>query len=293
VVQVKYARCSIDTPRKAYYNGTSPSASQEGVELVNLEQLLVRYQADAKDKEGFQSELSHFIRWCGRQREVESLGADEMAEYAQFAAGASANGQRRLEPVRGLLSFAYKEGVLSRNLASQVRVARGRGSRKEAGKNAQPEEVVLTPEGLAQMQERLVLLREERLRTIEDVRKAAADKDFRENAPLDAARERLGHLDSRIRELESLLRVATQVRSQARPEEGSTAALGRRVVVRNVGTGVQQSYQLVSPPEANPMGGKLSITSPVGNALLKRKVGEEVRVPTPRGTEVFLILDVH
>ncbi|MSQ41031.1 MAG: hypothetical protein EXR55_05120 [Dehalococcoidia bacterium] len=271
----------------------SRRALQEGVEQVNLEQLLIQYIAGVKDKENSQSELSRFIRWCGRQREVESLEANEVAAYAQFAAGASADGQRHLEPVRGLLAFAYKEGILSRNLVSNVRVSRGRGRRKEAVKSAQTQEVTLTPEGLKQVQERLAFLREERLRTIEDIRKAAADKDFRENAPLDAARERMGHLDSRIRELESLQRVATQARPKEAPREMSIAALGRRVVVRNVATGLQQSYQLVAAPEANPMGGKLSITSPVGKALLNRRVGEEVSVPTPRGTEAFFIVEVQ
>ncbi len=258
-----------------------------------MEQALGAYLTQEKDKEGQQNELARFIRWCGRQREVESLTAYEVTEYAQFASGSSADGKRRLEPVREFLAFVYKEGLHGQNLAPQVRASKGRSPRKESAPAVPMEDVTLTPEGAAQMQERLALLREERPHIVEDVRLAAADKDVRENAPLAAARERLGFLDGRIRDMDLVLRSAAAHRPREKPPEEDVASLGRRVSLRNVTTGAQLSYILVSAPEANPMGGKLSISSPVGKALLNRRVGEEVKVPTPRGTEAFHIVGVQ
>ena len=261
--------------------------------LVDLEQTLTRYLAQGKDREGHQSEIARFIRWCGRQREVESLTAEEVAEYVQFSAGSSTDSQRRLEPVREFLAFAHRRGFIKSNLSSHIRAPKGRGRPKRIAGSGAAQEYALTPEGIALLQERLDLLREERPRTTDEIRKAAADKDVRENAPLEAARERQGHIDARIRELERLLRSAATTQAQGGQGPDTRVAPGKRVLLRNIVSGAEQSYILVAPAEANPMNGRLSLTSPVGKALLDREVEEKVEVPTPRGTETFLIIAVE
>ena len=260
---------------------------------MDLEQALARYLSTVKDREGHQQENIRFIRWCGRDREVESLKAQEVEEYAEFAAGFSTDGQRHLEPVRGFLAFAYKEKLISRNLGQQLRVSKSRGRARGVRGGGEVQAYTLTPEGAAQLRERLEVLREERQGTVQEIRRAAADKDVRENAPLEAARERQGHIDGRIREIEHLLRSASIVGALGDSSLQTQVAPGRRVLLRNVASGAEVSYTVVDPPEANPMSGKLSTTSPVGKALLDQVVGAEVIVPTPRGMATFLILGVE
>ncbi|MBI4199103.1 MAG: transcription elongation factor GreA [Chloroflexi bacterium] len=148
----------------------------------------------------------------------------------------------------------------------------------------------LTSEGYRQLREELAARLEERLTVAEEIRRAAADKDFTENSPLDAAREHQGHLEARIRELEATVQGAVVLDGRSRPGGASVkVGVGSRVVLRQQDTGREVSYLLVEPREADPANGKLSIASPVGRALLNRNVGQEVEVATPRGPVRYLI----
>jgi len=260
---------------------------------VDLEQTLTRYLAGAEAREAHQSEVTHFIRWCGRKREVQSLTGEEVAKYTQFAAGSSTDGRQRLEPVRAFLVFAYNEKLIGHKLSTYVRVSKGKGPLGEVDRSEEIQEYTLSPEAVDRLQKRLELLRVDRKRTTEEIRNAAADKDVRENAPLEAARERQGHIDSRIRELERVLSRVSHSPTAGEPSPGNRVTLGRRVRLRNLANGGERSYVLVAPPEADPLHGNLSMISPVGKALLGRRVGEEVMVETPRGTETFLVIDVE
>ena len=92
----------------------------------------------------------------------------------------------------------------------------------------------------------------------EDLRRAMADKDFRENAPLDAARENQAHLEARIRDIETTLKHAVTVGSTTRRPD-ATAGVGSRIVLRNLKFRAEVRYMLVSPSEVNPAEGKISI----------------------------------
>jgi transcription elongation factor GreA len=124
-------------------------------------------------------------------------------------------------------------------------------------------------------------LKNQRSQVIEEMQKAAADKDFRENAPLAAAREQKSHLDGRIKELESTL---NQAKIMEEGRHTSRAKLGDTVVLCDLSSGKESSYTLVDPREANPATGKLSVASPLGKAILNKEKGQTVEVVAPAGT---------
>ena len=139
----------------------------------------------------------------------------------------------------------------------------------------------------------LEALKAERIDVVEEIRKAAATKDFSENAPLDAAREKQGQVETRIKILESTLEGAVLLEElKANGGNSSRIAIGSRVVLRHAQTKREVSYLLVEPQEADPSAGKLSVASPVGKAVLERTVGDEVEVATPGGAVQYVVAKV-
>lgn len=232
-----------------------------------------------------QQELNRFILWCGRDLPVRSLTPTDVEQYAEFVGAESA---RKLEAVKGFLSFLKRKGIIERSLAPHLRAPRGRKAGR-ASLERVAEEARLSPQGYAQLKARLEMLKEERVRVVEEIHRAMADKDFRENAPLEAARERQGFIEARIRELEELLGSAVVSGPGATLQVDQRVRLGTRVTLREVGTGRLLSYTLVDPREADPAAGKLSVESPVGRALLDRSAGEEVSITVPRGTLRYVV----
>jgi transcription elongation factor GreA len=115
---------------------------------------------------------------------------------------------------------------------------------------------------------------------VEEIRKAAADKDFRENAPLEAAKEQQGHLEGRIRELESTLKSVTVIRGG---EGNARIDAGDAIVLNDLASGDEINVTLVHASEANPARGKISLVSPMGKALLGHLTGDTVEVAAPVG----------
>ena len=133
--------------------------------------------------------------------------------------------------------------------------------RKVAAKEKIRDVMDITSEGYQGLMNELTSLRDERVTVAQDIRLAAADKDFRENAPLDAARERQGHLEARIRELEDGLQrahiVDTDSQDSASPTE-RRVKLGSRVRLLDPLSKEKMVYTLVNASEASPMDFKMS-----------------------------------
>jgi transcription elongation factor GreA len=250
-----------------------------------------RYLAglSAEDRQESQPELHKFVRWYGTDRRLGELRGHDVAAYAE-SFGSSTSDGRRLKPVRSFLAFAKKAGLTSDNLATHLRIRKGSAASAPA-RTAPAQEVHLTVEGRAALEAELETLRAKRPRIAEELRLAMADKDFRENAPLDAARDAQAHVEGRIRELEATLQHAVVIDSDT--SQRLKAKLGGTLVLANVGSGTQVRYTLVGPNEANPAQGKISIASPVGRALVDRKVGDEVEVAAPAGTLRFRIESIE
>ena len=150
----------------------------------------------------------------------------------------------------------------------------------------------LSQEGYDRLVQQLEELKEERVEVTKEIRVAMADKDFRENSPLDAAKEKQGRIETQIRQLESTISSA-----QILPENGagtrvSRSAVGTRITVRNKNSGDVLDYTLVDAREADIEQRRLSTQSPVGQALLNLEEGEEVTVPTPAGDITYIVQQI-
>ena len=139
-------------------------------------------------------------------------------------------------------------------------------------------ETFLTPQGLKQLQKELDNLKAVRRREVtERIHKASESGGNVDNAEYDEAMSQQGFVEGRIRELESILANAVVT---AHDKRGGIVDIGSAVTVQDP-NGRKQSYKLVGSAEASPLEGKISNESPVGQALLGHKVGDEVEVETP------------
>lgn len=238
-----------------------------------------------------QQELLRFAQWFGPDRAISELQPPEVGEYAERAVGlrGGRSAVERLEGVRKFLAFANKKGLTERNLAPHLRASRSKTRPSTAGEAPAP--IELTHEGHSALAAELGDLKGQRGPIAVDIRRAAADKDVRENAPLEAAREQLGHVESRIRQIEGTLKGAVIVEQNA--QGGAEVSLGSRVKVKDVKTGRETTYTLVGATEAKPLERRISNVSPVGRALVARSAGQEVEVDTPSGTLRYRVIKVY
>lgn len=149
--------------------------------------------------------------------------------------------------------------------------------------------VYLTKEGLAELKKEYEeLAKVKRPEVLERVSQARDMGDLSENAEYTAAREELTFIDGRIGELEELLKGASLIHGTA----GKGAIkLGSKVTL-HIG-GKKEEYAVVGEWEADPMEKKISHESPLGKALLGKKVGEKVEVEAPAGKVVYTVAAVN
>lgn len=147
----------------------------------------------------------------------------------------------------------------------------------------------VTADGLAKLEYDLVQLKKQRPVIAESLRVAMQDKDFRENAPLDAARDAQGHLEAKIRNIETQIRNAVIVSAE---DKQGKAHVGSKIRLLNINKKSEQVFELVTPSEVDPKNGKISIESPVGVAVSNHIAGDEVIVNTPSGDVKFQLIDV-
>ena len=149
----------------------------------------------------------------------------------------------------------------------------------------------LTKAGLDKLQAERKALIEQKHALTEEVSKAAAMGDLRENAEYHAARERLQHVAQRFMELETKLahvRIIDGLEVKA-----GEARVGVTVTLQDQQTKATVAYLLVGPDEADPPNGKLSIASPLGKSLLGKKDGEAFTLDLPRARISYKILKVE
>ena len=253
------------------------------------------YAGSLRPKDGEQNEahkqLLRFVSWCGAERRISEIAPSEIGEYSDQSNGGTQSAER-LQEVKKFLAFASKQGLTEQNLARHLRIRKARSRAKSAGDDERRASVIeLTPEGHKSLIEELEDLKSQRGPIAAQIRSAAADKDVRENVPLEAAREHLGQVESRILEIENTLTAAVVVDPSARKK--STVQVGSRVWLKDTSSGRENQYTVVSASEAKPLEGKVSDESPVGKAVIRRREGDNVDVQTPRGTKVtYTILKV-
>ena len=243
----------------------------------------------SEQREEAEREVNRFVRWYGGDRPIGVVSGHEVANYAEHATTGVTDPNKRLDPVRSFFAFAKKAGLTATNLGAHLRAKKTASRGGEAARARPQQGVDMTPEGFAALEKDLAALRAERPRIAEQLRLARADKDFRENAPLDAAREHQAQVEARIRELEAVLRAARLVEQKS----GLHAGIGHSLVLRDLTHDEEMSCTLVGPREADPSRGKLSVASPIGRALLERLEGDVIEVEAPAGVVRYRIERIH
>jgi len=151
------------------------------------------------------------------------------------------------------------------------------------------EQTFLTREGLKKLEEELTYLRTvRRAQVAERLHNAQEDGELIENAEYEDAKNEQAFLEGKILTLEGMLSSAVIIENDG-PE--GIVNLGSQVTIKEPG-GKPEKYMLVGAAEANPKDGRISNESPLGKALLGRKVGDEIKVNAPSGTLSFRVVGV-
>jgi len=235
----------------------------------------------SQERGASQPEVYKFVRWYGWERPFARLAAPEVASYAEQLSLSDTDYARKLELIRAFLAYAKKEGWSRTNLASHLKTRRAKTGSRVATKRNLPESACLTRQRYEELQAELADLKSKSLELIDEIRRAAADKDFRENAPLAAAREQRGHVEGRIKELEATLKAVTIIDEKRKP--ALKTGIGDSIVLNDLASGEELRYMIVDPREVDPTKGKISIASPLGKALIGRSDGEVVEISVPAG----------
>ena len=152
-------------------------------------------------------------------------------------------------------------------------------------------DIYLTQEGYEKLMDDLEYLKTKKRRKISKaVEEARAHGDISENAEYDAAKEALAQNEGKIAELEYKLSRARILDNENMPKD--EVLIGAKVKLKDLDTEEDLEYMLVSAEEADYDAGKISISSPVGSALLNHKIGDEVEIEIPAGILKYKVLAI-
>lgn len=265
-----------------------------GTGAPTVEELMRKYLMGLNEKQRIaqQTELNRFVRWLKPGAVLDELKAEDVERYQEQFERTGADSVR-LEPVRTFLATAHKQGHCGFNLGKFIKIKRA--SRKAAAAKAEEaaptpvteETTHITRDGYENLKQELEYLSTTKREEIaHELAEARIDKDFRENAPFDAAKQHQAEVENRIRFLERILATAEIVDLST---SSSRVGLGATVVLRDLTHDEELTYTLVGTSEANPRLGRISIVSPVGKAMIDRATGEEFEVEAPAGKITYRI----
>lgn len=150
-------------------------------------------------------------------------------------------------------------------------------------------EVLLTAEGFLELETELNKLKSEtRNEIIEAIKEARALGDLSENADYDAARDEQAKVEARIKELEYMLENAQIIEKSS----GDSVSVGTTVTIEYVEDEDEEVYQIVGSLEADPFENKISNESPIGKAIMNKKVGDIISVESPTGSYEIKIVNI-
>ena len=153
----------------------------------------------------------------------------------------------------------------------------------------QKKEFLLTSEGFLELETELNNLKSvDRPRIIEAIKEARAQGDLSENADYDAARDEQAKIEARIQELEYMLEHAKIIEKVS----GDTVSVGTTVTLQYIDDEDEEVYSIVGALEADPFENKISNESPIGKAIMDRKVGDVISVDSPNGSYDIKIVKI-
>lgn len=151
--------------------------------------------------------------------------------------------------------------------------------------------IPVTRQGFEALKKELANLKKiERPQNIKAIEEARAHGDLSENAEYAAAKDRQGFIEGRINDLEYKLASVDVIATDKLPKD--RAVFGSKVVLENVETGEDVVYQLVGPDESDIENGRISISSPLGKALIGRKPGDELSLQVPGGKRSYELVEI-
>ncbi len=265
----------------------------EEVGELNLGEAASRYLAtlSTEERNSIQADINRFTRWFGSQKQMASLSAAEIENYAERMSQSDTDYVKKIEAAKAFLTAAKKAKWTKINYATNLKIRKTKTHSNSNTKKRPPtKKVVLTAEGHEKLKAELSSLKNQRIEVIEEIRKAAADKDFRENVPFHAAREQKGHIEGRIMELEETLKIAETM--DGNNHTSLRVAIGNTVVLCDTNTGEESCYILVNPREVDLIKGKVSYVSPIGQALMGKCEGETAEVIAPVGKLVYQVKQI-
>lgn len=152
-------------------------------------------------------------------------------------------------------------------------------------------EILMTKEGLDKLEHELEELKVVRRKDVaEKIKQALAFGDLSENSEYDEAKNEQAQVEARIAQIEGMLKVARVVDNDSISTDA--VSVGTKVKLLDVEFEEEEEYAIVGSSEADPSQNRLSYESPVGKALLGKKVGDLVEVDVPAGKIQFKILDI-
>ena len=149
----------------------------------------------------------------------------------------------------------------------------------------------MTRHGYELLQEERRRLLKERPQIVEAIKLAREHGDLSENAEYHAAKDQQGHIEARIRAVEDKLARAQVV--ELTEQSLDRVRFGMTVVLEDLNSGEEVTYRLVGEDEADVSQGLLSVTSPVGRALIGKPIDGEVTVKVPSGTRQYEVRDIR
>jgi transcription elongation factor GreA len=153
------------------------------------------------------------------------------------------------------------------------------------------EKMPITRAGFARLKRELDIIKTVSIpANIKDIETARAQGDLSENAEYAAAKERQSFLHGKMQELENALATSNVI--DLKNLSCDKAVFGSYVTIKNGNDGGEITYQLVGPYESDLEKNRISVTSPIGKALIGMSVGDEVSVKTPGGVREFVIVDI-
>jgi transcription elongation factor GreA len=151
--------------------------------------------------------------------------------------------------------------------------------------------IPVTKEGFEALKKELENLKKvARPQNIKAIEEARAHGDLSENAEYAAAKDRQGFIEGRINELEFKLANIDIIATDKLPKD--RAVFGSKVVLENIETGEDVRYQLVGPDESDIENGRISVSSPLGRAIIGRKPGDELSLNVPGGRRTYELVEI-
>ncbi|SCY41195.1 transcription elongation factor GreA [Desulfoluna spongiiphila] len=151
--------------------------------------------------------------------------------------------------------------------------------------------IPITKEGYEKLKEELHQLKTvDRPKTIEAIEVARSHGDLSENAEYDAAKDRQSFIEGRIMDLEYKVANADVIDPSTLPSD--KVVFASRFVLENVDTGEEVTYQLVGQEESDISEGRVSVSSPLGQAILGKAPGNEVTVQAPGGQRLYELVEI-